>query len=151
MKLRRRGSRRNYGWADMFDSHRPTDKPTLHWDEKETTLILRLPNARDPTSFSNHHYELILGIDDVNVLLDFLRKDPLLKSGPAISEGLIASSHSLFHLLLSSLISDLEGLRHTVTTRSDEMSRTVQQVNVELSKLRAEVEQLSSDRDSARH
>jgi outer membrane murein-binding lipoprotein Lpp len=31
------------------------------------------------------------------------------------------------------------------------MSRTVQQVNVELSKLRAEVEQLSSDRDSARH
>jgi hypothetical protein len=116
MKLRREGSRRSSGWADMFDSTRSSDKLALHWDAKENTLTLRLPDVQDPSSYSNHDYEIILRIEDIANILDFLSKEPLIKSGRALSEGLIASSHPLFRLILSSSISDIEALRNEVTT-----------------------------------
>jgi hypothetical protein len=65
-----------------------------------------------------------------------------------VSEGLAASNLSLLRLLLAPLISDLEALRHDVTTRFTEMSRTFSEVNAELSTIRYEVDSLRSDDDN---
>jgi hypothetical protein len=68
MKLSRRGSQRSDGWAEMFDSNRSSDKSTFHWGEKENMLTLQLPNVQDPTSYSNHDYEIVLGIEDIKLI-----------------------------------------------------------------------------------
>jgi hypothetical protein len=60
-----------------------------------------------------------LGIEDVNLIIDFLSGEPLKKSGTAISAGIAASNLSLLRLVLSSFISDLEALRHDMTTKSN--------------------------------
>jgi hypothetical protein len=141
MKLRRQGSRRNLGWNDMFDSNRPNDKPTLRWDAKENTLTLRLLDVRDPTSTSYHDYEIILHIEDITRILDFLSQEPLRKSGRALSEGLIASSHPLFRLMLSSLISDFETLRDQVATLKAEqvaLQRKVKSLESDVAKLESD-------------
>lgn len=144
MKLRRRGSRRNYGWDNMFDSHQRDEKFTFHWDDKENTFTLQLSNIQDPTASgpSAHDYEIMLGIEDINHILEFLSKEPLVKSGRAISEGLIGSTQPLFRLLLSSLISDLEALRRELAmVKSEQLT-----LNRKVKQLESDVEQLESDK-----
>lgn len=140
MKIRRCGARRFEGWTNIFDG-----KPTLRWDEKENTLALEVRDANGTSSSAYYNYDIELSIEDVNLILHFLSSEPLEKSGPAISEGIAASNPSLLRLLLSSLISDLEALRHNVATGSSEISKALSEVKTELRTLRTEVERLQSN------
>lgn len=131
----------------MFDSDQPREKSSLHWDEKQNTLTLRLPDVRDPTGSIDHDYELILSLEDLNLMIDFLSKDPLAKSGQAFSEGLLGSNHPLLRLLLSPLISEMAALSHDVTTKSGEMVQTLLQMKAELSRLQAKIQRIESQQN----
>jgi hypothetical protein len=111
-------------------------------------LTLQLPNIQDPISYSCHDSEIVLGIEDIKLILDFLSKDPPKKSGQAISAGLLASGHPLFRSWLASVISDVEALRYSMTARSNATSQIFNQVKAEPSTLRITVERLSSDQDT---
>ena len=76
MKIRRCGARRFEGWTDIFDG-----KPRLRWNEEENTLTLEVRDANGTSSYAIYNYEIKLGIEDVNLILDFLSREPLERCG----------------------------------------------------------------------
>ena len=139
MNLNRCGAQKFNRWKPLFDC-----QPSLYWDEKEHTLTLEARNVKEPNTTASYNYELKLGIEDINLILDFLGRDPLEKSAQKISAGIATSNPALLRLLLSSFISDFQALRCEMTTTSANMAEGLREVQNDLRTLHIDVKELQS-------